>query len=95
MSTKPPFTAVEVRRAASGFYDGQIKAQITSATIMPLLGDPLYQSDQGLSATATPGDGGYHLHAWRLEGLRGPLIKQLTLCAQPPKRLRDQDDAER
>ncbi|WP_186544472.1 RNA pseudouridine synthase [Synechococcus sp. ROS8604] len=61
----------------------------------PLLGDPLYQSDQGLSATATPGDGGYHLHAWRLEGLCWPPTTQLTLRAQPPKWLRDGDDAER
>ena len=59
----------------------------------PLLGDPLYQSDQGLSATATPGDGGYHLHAWRLEGLRWSATKGLSLHAQPPKLLRDQDGA--
>ena len=59
----------------------------------PLLGDPLYQFDQGLSATATPGDGGYHLHAWRLEGLRCSTTKGLSLHAQPPKLLRDQDGA--
>ena len=51
----------------------------------PLLGDPLYQSNQGLCATATPGDGGYQLHAWRLEGLRWPLQKLLAFEAQPPK----------
>ena len=34
----------------------------------PLLGDPLYLLDCEISATATPGDGGYRLHAWRLEG---------------------------
>lgn len=56
----------------------------------PLLGDPLYQSDQGLSASATPGDGGYQLHAWRLEGLDWPPTKLLSLHAQPPKLLRDQ-----
>ena len=38
----------------------------------PLLGDPLYLRDRQISATATPGDGGYRLHAWRLAlgGLR-------------------------
>ena len=33
----------------------------------PLLGDPLYLLNRGISVTATPGDGGYRLHAWRLE----------------------------
>ena len=61
----------------------------------PLLGDPLYQADQGLTATATPGDGGYQLHAWRLEGLRWPPTKQLSLHAQPPKLLGVQDGAGR
>ena len=59
----------------------------------PLLGDPLYQANQGLCATATPGDGGYQLHAWRLEGLAWPSTKLLSLRAQPPKLLRDQDGA--
>lgn len=35
----------------------------------PLLGDPLYSGNQEISATATPGDGGYRLHAWKLIGL--------------------------
>ena len=33
----------------------------------PLLGDPLYLRNREIAATATPGDGGYRLHAWRLE----------------------------
>ena len=33
----------------------------------PLLGDPLYLRNRQISTTATPGDGGYRLHAWRLE----------------------------
>ena len=33
----------------------------------PLLGDPLYLPNRGISVAATPGDGGYRLHAWRLE----------------------------
>ncbi len=59
----------------------------------PLLGDPLYQSDQGLCASATPGDGGYHLHAWRLDDLHVSPVKRLSLHAHPPKLLRDQDGA--
>ena len=34
----------------------------------PLLGDPLYLCNREISAAATPGDGGYRLHAWRVEG---------------------------
>ena len=37
----------------------------------PLLGDPLYRADRRLDPQATPGDGGYQLHAWRLKGLPG------------------------
>lgn len=32
----------------------------------PLLGDPLYRAGGLARAEALPGDGGYHLHAWRL-----------------------------
>ncbi|MGC6482800.1 MAG: pseudouridine synthase family protein [Synechococcus sp.] len=35
----------------------------------PLLGDPLYLPGRRLNPGATPGDGGYRLHAWRLSGL--------------------------
>ena len=35
----------------------------------PLLGDPLYLFNREISGTATPGDPGYRLHAWRLEAL--------------------------
>ena len=35
----------------------------------PLLGDPLYLPGRRLAPSATPGDGGYRLHAWRLERL--------------------------
>ena len=45
----------------------------------PLLGDPLYLLNREVSATATPGDGGYRLHAWRLEA------NALDLeCGPPP-----------
>lgn len=33
----------------------------------PLLGDPLYLNNQRINNAATPGDGGYRLHAWSLQ----------------------------
>ena len=48
----------------------------------PLLGDPLYLLNREISATATPGDGGYRLHAWRLEGLAQ--LRETSLNANPP-----------
>ena len=33
----------------------------------PLLGDPLYRADRSIDPSATPGDGGYRLHASGLE----------------------------
>ena len=45
----------------------------------PLLGDPLYRLNREMSSSATPGDGGYLLHAWRLEV--GGLALQ---CSFPP-----------
>ena len=47
----------------------------------PLLGDPLYLLNREISATATPGDGGYRLHAWRLSGL--PHLGETTLQVDP------------
>ncbi|AII44648.1 pseudouridine synthase [Synechococcus sp. KORDI-100] len=43
----------------------------------PLLGDLLYLLDREISSTATPGDGGYRLHAWRL--VAGGLALQSSL----------------
>ena len=43
----------------------------------PLLGDPLYLLDREISSTATPGDGVYRLHAWRL--VAGGLALQSSL----------------
>ena len=48
----------------------------------PLLGDPLYQLNREIAAYATPGDGGYRLHAWKLSGL--PQLRGAELCADPP-----------
>ena len=47
----------------------------------PLLGDPLYLLNQAISTTATPGDGGYRLHAWILRGL--PQMGDRQLRADP------------
>ena len=43
----------------------------------PLLGDPLYLQNQQINEQATPGDGGYRLHAWRLS------LDGLALCCEP------------
>ena len=48
----------------------------------PLLGDPLYLLNREISATATPGEGGYLLHAWKLSGL--PQLGEFTLQVDPP-----------
>ena len=48
----------------------------------PLLGDPLYLRNREIAATATPGDGGYRLHAWRLSG--PPHLGETTLQVDPP-----------
>jgi len=44
----------------------------------PLLGDPLYLNDQCINPAARPGDGGYRLHAWRLQ------LDGLDLSCEPP-----------
>jgi 23S rRNA pseudouridine1911/1915/1917 synthase len=49
----------------------------------PLLGDPLYGPGGLPRATALPGDGGYHLQAWRLE-LDHPTGGRLELEAPEP-----------
>ena len=48
----------------------------------PLLGDPLYLRNREIAATATPGDGGYRLHAWRLSG--PPQLGETKLQVDPP-----------
>ncbi|OUW27849.1 MAG: RNA pseudouridine synthase [Cyanobacteria bacterium TMED177] len=48
----------------------------------PLLGDPLYLSNREVSASATPGDGGYRLHAWLLSGL--PRLGDVVFQVPPP-----------
>ena len=43
----------------------------------PLIGDPLYLNDQRINHEATPGEGGYRLHAWRLQ------LDDLHLSCEP------------
>ena len=50
----------------------------------PLLGDPLYLTGRGLDPAVTPGDGGYLLHAWRLQGLFAIDGNKGALEAPPP-----------
>ena len=51
----------------------------------PLLGDPLYLSEQQISGKATPGEGGYLLHAEQLAGLEHQ-GQSLSLRANPPEK---------
>ena len=50
----------------------------------PLLGDPLYLQGRHLAPSATPGDGGYQLHAWRLERLPINVLDVLAFEAPLP-----------
>ena len=50
----------------------------------PLLGDPLYLTGRALDPAVTPGDGGYLLHAWRLQGLFAIDGNKGVLEAPPP-----------
>ena len=50
----------------------------------PLLGDPLYLAEQRIAEHATPGDGGYRLHAQQLSGLEhnGQTLKLMASAPQ-------------
>ncbi|MCP9942383.1 RNA pseudouridine synthase [Cyanobium sp. ATX 6E8] len=63
----------------------------TAAAGAPLLGDPLYGPGGGAQAGALPGDGGYHLHAHRLQ-LACPDGGLLELEAPLPEALRGAAD---
>ena len=63
----------------------------TAAAGAPLLGDPLYGPGGGAQAGALPGDGGYHLHAHRLQ-LACPDGGLLALEAPLPEALRGAAD---
>ena len=72
----------------------------TAAAGAPLLGDPLYGPGGVVCDQALPGDGGYHLHAHRLQlpmpdgrrlALEAPLPEPLqTRASRPPSSSRDQ-----
>jgi 23S rRNA pseudouridine1911/1915/1917 synthase len=54
----------------------------------PLVGDPLYGPGGVPKSDALPGDGGYHLHAWRLSLAHPADGRPLALEAELPERLR-------
>ena len=54
----------------------------------PLIGDPLYDAGGGLKHhPGLPGDGGYLLHAERLQFAHPSTGKRMTLTADPPPAL--------
>lgn len=61
----------------------------------PLVGDPLYGpgGTPRPGTTALPGDGGYHLHAWRLDLDHPTTGQRLSLRCQPPPVLRQETPA--
>jgi 23S rRNA pseudouridine1911/1915/1917 synthase len=60
----------------------------------PLVGDALYEKGGGprKEDPALPGDGGYHLHAWRLRFLHPTTGASMDLRAPPPAILEVQQD---
>lgn len=59
----------------------------------PLVGDPLYESGGGLKENpGLPGDGGYLLHAERLEFVHPTNGTQMTVTAAPPTELRTHNE---
>ncbi len=54
----------------------------------PLVGDPMYEAGGGLKRhPGLPGDGGYHLHAERLQFAHPATGEHMTLVAPPPPAL--------
>jgi 23S rRNA pseudouridine1911/1915/1917 synthase len=54
----------------------------------PLIGDPLYEAGGGLKPQpGLPGDGGYHLHAERLQFAHPATGERMMLVAPPPPAL--------
>ena len=59
----------------------------------PLIGDPLYETGGGLKARpGLPGDGGYLLHAERLQFSHPSTGQRMTLTAAPPPPLLTRDE---
>ena len=54
----------------------------------PLIGDPLYETGGGLKRhPGLPGDGGYHLHAEKLQFSHPATGQRMTVTATPPPEL--------
>ena len=59
----------------------------------PLVGDSLYEAGGGLKPhPGLPGDGGYLLHAERLQFTHPDTGKQVTMTATPPPELQTHDE---
>ena len=59
----------------------------------PLIGDPLYETGGGLKQhPGLPGDGGYLLHAERLQFAHPATGTRMTLTAEPPPALQTRDE---
>lgn len=61
----------------------------------PLVGDAMYEAGGGLKdRPGLPGDGGYLLHAERLQFMHPSTRELMTLSATPPPELRMQEDTD-
>ena len=60
----------------------------------PLVGDPMYDAGGGLkNSPGLPGDGGYFLHAERLEFVHPATGEHVSFTAPPPSELRTQQES--
>jgi 23S rRNA pseudouridine1911/1915/1917 synthase len=59
----------------------------------PLIGDPLYETGGGLKHhPGLPGDGGYFLHAEKLQFVHPATGQRMTMIATPPAELQTHDE---
>jgi 23S rRNA pseudouridine1911/1915/1917 synthase len=59
----------------------------------PLMGDPMYDMGGGLkNDPGLPGDGGYWLHAEKLQFMHPATSEEMTVIATPPPELRTHDE---
>ena len=86
---RPEADLVEVAIATGRPHQIRIHCAAAGA---PLLGDPLYLPGGAARPEALPGDGGYHLHAWRLT-LTRPDGTTLQLEAPLPAALEEAQGA--
>lgn len=70
----------------------QIRIHLASAG-HPLIGDPLYEAGGGVKPNpGLPGDGGYLLHAERLQFMHPVTGLQMNVIATPPPELQTRDE---